>query len=218
MTTDAETPENINSGTPGRIPQAERTRNARRALLTAASDLFGRHGYVETSLAMVGTHAGYSRGIVGYHFRSKEALAHAVIDHLAELNNARLIRAIGDRTGFDALDAAVDYYCDAVLARPANANAIYVFLTVATTSAPELREHIAAHNAAIRRTLAESLRGLTVDNEEQSPAELELLAGVIEGAVRGIVQQYMVDPEGFDLRAAASRLKQMTHFGGPPQR
>jgi AcrR family transcriptional regulator len=69
------------SGT--RALQAESTR---RALIDAAAQLFAQKGYTATSVAAIGDAAGLSRGIVNFHFATKEKLLHAVIEQLvAEL-------------------------------------------------------------------------------------------------------------------------------------
>ena len=73
----------------GRRPTDKRDR-----LVSAAAERFHRQGYAGTSLADVARAAGLSAGNVFYYFRTKEELAHAVVDawcdrlaaHLATLD------------------------------------------------------------------------------------------------------------------------------------
>ncbi len=56
--------------------RAELTRTT---IIKAAADLFDRYGYGATSLADIIAHAGVTKGSLYFHFSSKEALAHAVV-------------------------------------------------------------------------------------------------------------------------------------------
>ncbi len=64
--------------------QGERTDQARRNLLAAARSLIAAKGLDGFSLAEVGEHARVSRGLPGYHFRSREALIRAAFEELLE--------------------------------------------------------------------------------------------------------------------------------------
>jgi AcrR family transcriptional regulator len=59
--------------------------SARDALLTAYQELLRAEGQSATTLEAVAARAGVSKGGLLYHFRSKEALAEALIDRLDEL-------------------------------------------------------------------------------------------------------------------------------------
>src|SRR5580693_854740 len=59
---------------PARRTQQERSSQAEKALMDAATELFARRGVDQTSLADVGEAAGYSRGLVNHHFGTKATL------------------------------------------------------------------------------------------------------------------------------------------------
>jgi len=95
---------------PASVPAPAPTRKARRApqkraeetreqLLVAASELFSSLGFEGVSLRTIETHAGVQRGLVAYHFDTKEALWRQVVDRLfvqlAE-RNARTAETIRD--------------------------------------------------------------------------------------------------------------------------
>jgi AcrR family transcriptional regulator len=54
------------------------------ALVTAAVELFSRHGYDGTSVRAITAHAGANLGAITYHFGSKEALYEAVLALVTE--------------------------------------------------------------------------------------------------------------------------------------
>lgn len=60
---------------------AEKTRLK---IIEAALTLFSRNGYSNTTLAMIGTEAGYSRGPIYWHFNNKEDLFQAVLAYSQE--------------------------------------------------------------------------------------------------------------------------------------
>lgn len=69
------------------IEPATGTDNGRERLLQAGLELFGQKGFAATSVSDLCARAGVSRGLIGFHFGSKQALADAVEDFaLAKLD------------------------------------------------------------------------------------------------------------------------------------
>lgn len=60
---------------------AEKTRLK---IIEAALTLFSRNGYSNTTLAMIGTEAGFSRGPIYWHFKNKDDLYQAVLAYSQE--------------------------------------------------------------------------------------------------------------------------------------
>ncbi|UAW98063.1 TetR family transcriptional regulator [Halopseudomonas nanhaiensis] len=60
---------------------AEKTRLR---IIEAALTLFSRNGYSNTTLAMIGTEAGFSRGPIYWHFKNKDDLYQAVLSYSQE--------------------------------------------------------------------------------------------------------------------------------------
>ena len=58
--------------------EAEKTRLK---IIEAALTLFSRNGYSNTTLAMIATEAGYSRGPIYWHFKNKDDLYQAVLSY-----------------------------------------------------------------------------------------------------------------------------------------
>jgi AcrR family transcriptional regulator len=80
-------------------PAERRSRKAskdarRRELIEATIDSLARRGYAETTLADVASGAGLSRGIVNFHFESKEKLLVATLQFMADEYAAHWRKAI----------------------------------------------------------------------------------------------------------------------------
>jgi AcrR family transcriptional regulator len=95
----------------------EKGRATRDRLIQAGRELFGEHGYEDTSIAAILEAAGVTRGSLYHHFETKEALFDAVLDRVvAEIADtaAQAARAAPDpvaslRAGFAAwLQLALD--------------------------------------------------------------------------------------------------------------
>ncbi|GAA2426164.1 ScbR family autoregulator-binding transcription factor [Streptomyces glaucus] len=57
-----------------------RAEQTRATIITAAADLFDRHGYESTSLSDIVEHAHVTKGALYFHFAAKEDLAHAIME------------------------------------------------------------------------------------------------------------------------------------------
>ncbi|WP_309644348.1 TetR/AcrR family transcriptional regulator [Phenylobacterium sp.] len=65
--------------------QAERRIATRGAILSAAADLFGAHGFAATSVDQIAAAAGVAKGAIYHHFPTKESVFEAVFEDAAEL-------------------------------------------------------------------------------------------------------------------------------------
>ena len=78
---------------PTRRTQAERSAATREALLDATIDCLVEDGYAKTTTSRVCERAGLSRGAHLHHFRTRQALVAAAMEHLAERRSAHLLAA-----------------------------------------------------------------------------------------------------------------------------
>ncbi|QHA07461.1 TetR family transcriptional regulator [Streptomyces broussonetiae] len=79
-----------------------RAEQTRATIITAAADLFDRHGYESTSLSDIVAHAKVTKGALYFHFAAKEDLAQAIL----ELNDkaARQLVAEVESRGHSSLE------------------------------------------------------------------------------------------------------------------
>src|SRR5690606_16138474 len=91
-----------------RLTQAERTAISDARMLDAAVRLIVERGTEKTTLKDVGELAGYSRGLAGYRFGSKEGLFSFVVHAISEEWLQELKQATAGKVGIDAIHAATD--------------------------------------------------------------------------------------------------------------
>lgn len=82
-----------------------RAEQTRATIITAAADLFDRHGYESTSLSDIVAHARVTKGALYFHFAAKEDLAHAIME--LQSRAARQVLAEVDRRGCSSLESLI---------------------------------------------------------------------------------------------------------------
>ncbi|MBB3604990.1 AcrR family transcriptional regulator [Mycolicibacterium sp. BK556] len=90
----------------GRRTQSERTAAMRRRLLEATVECLIAYGYAGTTTHRIAARAGVTRGAQVHHFRSKEDLVVAAVEHLAEQRVRAALR--GHRWFNNDTDPATD--------------------------------------------------------------------------------------------------------------
>lgn len=183
-----------------RRTQAERRAASRRRLIDAAIELLATRGYARTSLAAIGEKAGVSRGLVTHHFGSKEQCIAEVVAHIRRLVEAELHE--NERRGLAAIENLLRVYLQESWQHSHSARAMYVILVEALTAESDLLGAVAENNAAIRTMICTWI-GEAVDLGEASPhIDTHGMAVVIEGILRGVLLQILVDPDKVDREAA----------------
>jgi len=187
---------------PPKRTQAERTALSGNRILRAAMRLISRRGYSGTTLADIGEAAGYSRGLVGHRFGSKEGLLRALVEHVG----GRFVRdqispALEGRSGVEALAAILDTYVNELVVREERLHALYVLMGEALGPVPEIRDVFIELNAGFRdearRAIEGGVRAGTVRRDIDPAVEAALFVGML----RGVAMQWVTDPKCFDLAA-----------------
>ena len=76
----------------------DRSRATRRRLLETAVRCLAEHGWAASTVGFIAAEAGISRGAVQHHFRTREALILAALEHMFE-ERAALLDALPDPSG-----------------------------------------------------------------------------------------------------------------------
>jgi len=85
----------------------------RAAILQAADQLFGEHGFDATTTRQIAEHSGANKALIHYHFENKDQLFHAVLDrHCGELSEVLAIVAGREGTLRERLGLLVEAYVD----------------------------------------------------------------------------------------------------------
>jgi AcrR family transcriptional regulator len=171
--------------TPGRerMPQQDRSRATRQRILEAALACLAEHGWSGSTVAVVCTRAGVSRGAAQHHFRTREELFTAAIAHVAEewMDAVRRRAAALPQDGPDRTYAVVDLLV-AVHTGPLFRAALHLW--VAAADEPALRPLVAALEARIGRE-AHRLAVEFLGADESLPGVRETVQGLLDMA-RGL--------------------------------
>jgi AcrR family transcriptional regulator len=202
---------------PRRRTQQERRAYTEDALLDAAVRLFARRGVHETSLADIGEAAGYSRGLVNFCFGSRAALLQRLAKRVQNDLAGRFRRSATD-TGDElaTLASLASTYLETALQNDECTRAFFVMRGAALPSEAALRPVFAADDMVFRdhvqKLLTDGQRNKTV-NSDIDPAGG---AATVIGTLRGIALQYLLDTEGFDVRAAKAACAQFISLAFSP--
>ncbi len=202
-----------------RLSKAEQTARARSRLLRATLDLIGERGYQRASLAAIGERAGYSRGVVNFHFGSKAALLATLVEEMFERWSRTAIGPVTDASNtIDAMCASVASVRDQASEAPVESRAFYLLLFEALGPLPELRPRFAALHESIRRGTADRIRAGIEAGHVRSDIDPDAQAALQLGAIRGIMYQWLLDPEQLDLNRLFDELQQNVRSSLQPVR
>ncbi len=177
-----------------RKTQAERTETSDRKMLDATVKLIVERGPAATSLKDVGLVAGYSRGLAGHRFGTKDGLFAYVLRDVGERWLAHLMDATDGKTGIVALHKALDEHYQFCIDAPHHVRTFYTLWFESINAGSDLSEIIG--NIHRRRHL--DVRGWIVD-DPQVPSSVKEQADAIAGqfcaSVIGIVYYWLANPD-----------------------
>jgi AcrR family transcriptional regulator len=188
------------------LTQAERTALAETRMVEAAIELLSEAGIRGTTLVAIGERSGYSRGLATHHFGSKAGLFRTVLKRLSAAWSHKLTRALGGKTGLEAIEIAIDTHLAHVLRHPEYIRVQYILWGAAIDPSSEFKPNVAEFMQIQR----ESVAGWIEDGQGRGEIRPELdpdrLAEQYYGALIGIAKQWQVSPD-FDLPAAYADFK-----------
>ena len=185
----------------------------RSALLDAAEALFESRGVAGTSLQAVADAAGVTRGAVYWHFRDKVDLFNAMMDRaILPFEQHWLVPSPDD--ALNPLQRLHDLLCD-ILRQTATDARLQRALAISTQKveyAGELNgireRHLRVRDQALRRI--EALLRLAAKAGSLPPGVPKSSARALHALVSGLIDNWMLDREAFDLyrvgRTAVERL------------
>ncbi len=174
-------------------------------LIDAAARLFARHGYAASSVAAIGEDAGVSRGLVNFHFSSKENLLHAVIEQLVAELEDQMFPPDPPAAPLEALGILVDAHRRFLTEQPERARLLFRLQAEALNPALRLDAFATLHRRWLDRTRAWWEQGLA--NGEIDPAlDHNVVTTFAIGALRGISLEWLLTPDAVDIDAAYAHL------------
>ena len=206
-----------------RRTQTERREEAERRLLAAALDIVARRGSVRMTLAEVGEAAGYSRGLPAHRFGSKAGLLHALASYIGERFGQQRSRGARPAPGLAAILGNIHFYFSRRGGAWTATRALMVMMSevcmAPATGAPPasataalhdtgLRANVVAYNRSALAWFEQHIRSGMAQGEIAADTDPALTAVILLGAMRGVMQQWLVD-EQIKLPAVRDRLLQI---------
>ncbi len=176
-----------------RITHAERTELSDSRMLDACIRLIVDQGTERTTLKAVGELAGYSRGLAGARFRSKQGLFCRVIKRVAEQWRDEMEKLTRGKIGYPAVCAAIDAHYRFCRETPKPFQAFYLLWFEAVRHDSEIREVVSGIH---RRCLSDVIRWIEQGIESGQLArdiDARAVAGHFLTAMFGIVYQWLID-------------------------
>lgn len=193
---------------PKRRTQQERKAESERAVILAALNLFARQGYMRTTLNEIGKAAGYTGGLVSHRFGSKEGLLQAVLKHIrTRFLDDQLGSAITMDSAEESLRNYIEIYISEVTVREGRVRALYVIMGEALGAVPEIRKDIAELNEHTRNHLAGIIQRGMASSEFRNDANPDTSALLLMGTLRGVVLQYLADPQAVNVKAVIKSIQ-----------
>ncbi len=177
-------------------------------LLDAAEQVFQRQGVSRTSLADIAAEAGTTRGAIYWHFKDKADLFNAMMDRVVlPMEQALLDDVAAEMDPIAHMHAAL---LNALHKTASDARTQRVF-EVAThkveyveeLSAVRLR-HLDVRAKCMQRMRQDLLRGARLRGV-RLPVPAQMAVHGLHALVDGLIQNWLLDPEAFDLVDAGRR-------------
>lgn len=189
-----------------RRSHAERTHESDQKMLAAAVELITDKGMDNMTLKAVGERAGYSRGLAGYRFGSRQGLFEFIMHSVGERWLERLSSATRDLAGVEAMQAAVQAHCDLCCLNQAPVRAFYILWMSAVSPGSDTREVV--NNIDQRRKL-DVAQWVFQENKHATPGYADALAAQFSSTIIGIVYHWLANPD--DKAAVTAQHSQLIH-------
>jgi AcrR family transcriptional regulator len=182
--------------------QQQRSDLSTRRLLDATTALIAERGLERTTLADIGSRAGYSQGLVTRRFGSKTNLLVTLVDRMtARYGPERLGDTVGDRTGVAAVRHILGEIRDDAVRSPSDVRGFYALMFEGIKPVPELRDRLRALNRTFRQMLAALVAAGIRDGTVAADVDPAAVANLITATLRGAAYLWMLDPDDVDLAA-----------------
>jgi AcrR family transcriptional regulator len=176
-------------GTRARRTQAERSAAMRTRLLDATVECLVKYGYAGTTTPRVAELAGVTRGAQIHHFRSKEDLVVAAIEHLAQQRTQAAMQEFGRvSASADPVSTVLDFIWES------HQGPLFVAtmeLWMAARTDPVLARQVARVEPLVNSTLITAIAQIMP--EHPNPKAIRNIVYTAMDALRGILMASFVD-------------------------
>jgi AcrR family transcriptional regulator len=180
----------------------------RKQIIDAALQTIAEQGYTQTSFAEIAKGLGITKGLIAYHFNGKHDLITSAIHTILNRQGAYIKSHVdGKEIASEKLQAYIGSSFEYIEQNRSHFVAL-VDLWGSFTSAEEKE---AFSRAAYDPCRAHLKKILAVGKNQHEFAKLndQTMATVIQGAIDGVMLQWVFDPEAVDLKDASRELSEM---------
>ncbi|GII92065.1 TetR/AcrR family transcriptional regulator [Sinosporangium siamense] len=180
----------------------------RRQIVTSAIETIAGSGFNQASLTEIARNAGVSKGVIGYHFEGKDELIQQVVTTLLRESNDYIKERV--RAQEKAADQ-LRVYIEASFAFMGENRANFVALVDIWGSFGSVAAK-RAFNATAYEPCRRHLSGILRAGQEKGEFRdfpVETVATMLQGAVDGVMLQWVFDERAVDLAACAAELTAM---------
>jgi AcrR family transcriptional regulator len=198
--TSAERTAPLHGPPPGGGRQQQRSALSTRRLLDACAALIAERGYERTTLADIGSRAGYSQGLVTRRFGSKTNLMVVLVERMtARYGPDRIAETIGDRTGAVAVTHLVRQIREDARRAPEGLRSFYALMYEGLKPIPALHERLRDLNRGFLDTLIDVLAAGLDAGTLRPGTDPAAAATMVASCLRGVAFFWLLDPERFDI-------------------
>lgn len=178
-----------------RLTRAERKAETRSSLLEAAATVFARRGMQQASIDAVAEHAGFTKGAVYAHFKSKEELFLAMLDdrfarHAEEIDDL----LASDAEPEDQARVGAANFIDLISSDPEWERLFFEFSAYAARN-ENFRRELVARRRRLQERMAELFRRRAEELGVEPPFPIEEIARMTFAMADGIALQKLLDPD-----------------------
>lgn len=181
-----------------RLSQAERTEISDRKMFDVTVRLIIERGTEATSLKDVGLLAGYSRGLAGHRFGSKDALFSFALRRLGEIWLNQLKACTQGAVGYAAVEQALDQHYRFCVEAPDQVRAFYTLWFEAINTETALSEAI----QSIHKRRHQDVMGWIRNDPSlgsQPRLQADAIAAQFSASVIGIIYYWLANPQDLAL-------------------
>ncbi len=165
-------------------------------------------GYSSITMQDIADSAGVSKGVIHYYFKNKEELFISVLEQLIheldEFTTARLAEAESPLERLQAMIAAVFEKC----VENKKFHTVVLDFWAHATKHPALRHASASQAARYRHLIAKILQDGIATGDFRKDVDTNLVASALLGQMQGLLTQWTLNDQAFDLMEATAICQQ----------
>lgn len=181
------------------------TETRREQIVLGLMKAMAKHGYSGASIQTIAKEAKITSGLVHYHFKSKQEILVALIEHLMEVAEKRVERSPQSKSATDRLNNVVDAFL--LRGKGESSTAVTAWVCIAAEAVQQKDVRIAYSTAIKNRleNLALIVAAALKENNKGSEESLKIAAGILalaEGAFQLFCSAPGVLPDGYAAQMA----------------